>query len=116
MTPLAAPFPLGRPRRLRRTAWIRELVAESRLAVADLIWPIFVREGEDIAERFWARRLDEPWLEQVHELVAQAPPGHLEDYVARLDALADGRPDAIRLTTVSGQTDAAYEQLVALVP
>ena len=50
MTPLAAPFPLGRPRRLRRTPWIRDLVAESRLSPADLIWPIFVREGTDLVE------------------------------------------------------------------
>jgi porphobilinogen synthase len=50
MTPLAAPFPLGRPRRLRRTPWIRAMVAEARLASADLIWPIFVREGRDLAE------------------------------------------------------------------
>jgi porphobilinogen synthase len=50
MTPLAAPFPLGRPRRLRRTPWIRAMVAETRLAAADLIWPIFVREGVDVAE------------------------------------------------------------------
>jgi porphobilinogen synthase len=47
---LAAPFPHGRPRRLRRTAWIRELVAETRLAPADLVWPIFVREGEGLEE------------------------------------------------------------------
>ena len=45
-----APFPLARPRRLRRTPWIRDLVAEVRLAPADLIWPIFVREGMDLAE------------------------------------------------------------------
>jgi porphobilinogen synthase len=50
MTPLAAPFPLGRPRRLRRTPWIRTMVAETRLAAADLIWPIFLREGVDVAE------------------------------------------------------------------
>jgi porphobilinogen synthase len=50
MTPLAAPFPLGRPRRLRRSPWIRDLVAESRLTASDLIWPIFVREGEDLVE------------------------------------------------------------------
>jgi porphobilinogen synthase len=49
MTPLA-PFPHGRPRRLRRTPWIRALVAETRLSPADLIWPIFVREGRDVAE------------------------------------------------------------------
>ena len=45
-----APFPLARPRRLRRKPWIRDLVAEVRLAPADLIWPIFVREGTGIAE------------------------------------------------------------------
>ena len=45
-----APFPLSRPRRLRRAPWIRDLVAEARLGPADLIWPIFVREGRDVAE------------------------------------------------------------------
>jgi porphobilinogen synthase len=50
MTPLAAPFPLGRPRRLRRAPWIRAMVAESGLAATDLIWPIFVREGTDQVE------------------------------------------------------------------
>jgi porphobilinogen synthase len=49
MTPLA-PFPLSRPRRLRRTPWIRDLVAEHRLSAADLIWPIFVRDGSGVAE------------------------------------------------------------------
>ena len=49
MTPLA-PFPHGRPRRLRRAPWIRAMVAEARLAPADLIWPIFVREGTDLEE------------------------------------------------------------------
>ncbi len=50
MTPLAAPFPHGRPRRLRRTPWIRDLVAEHRLTAKDLIWPVFVREGADLEE------------------------------------------------------------------
>ncbi len=50
MTPLAAPFPHGRPRRLRRTPWIRDLVAETRLTPSDLIWPIFVRDGVDLEE------------------------------------------------------------------
>ncbi len=45
-----APFPLSRPRRMRRTPWIRDLVAEHRLTAADLIWPLFVRAGTDVAE------------------------------------------------------------------
>ncbi len=42
---MSAPFPAGRPRRLRRHAWTRRLVAEHRLSIDDLIWPIFVIEG-----------------------------------------------------------------------
>lgn len=38
-------FPLVRPRRLRRTPAVRRLVAETRLHPADLILPLFVREG-----------------------------------------------------------------------
>lgn len=37
-------FPTTRPRRLRRTPWLRDLVAETRLAPADFIWPLFVSE------------------------------------------------------------------------
>ncbi len=40
-----APYPAGRPRRLRLNGWTRRLVAEHRLSVDDLIWPIFVIEG-----------------------------------------------------------------------
>jgi porphobilinogen synthase len=44
------PFPAFRPRRLRRTPALRDLVRESTLTPADLIWPIFVREGEGARE------------------------------------------------------------------
>jgi porphobilinogen synthase len=39
-------FPLTRLRRLRRHSWSRRLVCESRLSVDDLIWPLFVYDGE----------------------------------------------------------------------
>ena len=39
------PFPSSRPRRLRRDAFTRELVRESRLAPQDLILPVFVLDG-----------------------------------------------------------------------
>ncbi len=42
---MVAPFPIGRPRRLRRTAALRELVAETTVRTTDLIAPLFVREG-----------------------------------------------------------------------
>jgi porphobilinogen synthase len=38
-------FPASRPRRLRRTSALRGLIRETRLAPADLIAPLFVKEG-----------------------------------------------------------------------
>jgi porphobilinogen synthase len=44
-------FPNTRMRRNRHDAWTRRLVAETRLSVDDLIWPVFVIEGNnDITE------------------------------------------------------------------
>ena len=44
---MAGSFPAARPRRLRSSIAMRELVAETRLGVHDLIAPLFVREGID---------------------------------------------------------------------
>ena len=44
---LNAAFPGLRLRRTRRTPWSRRLVAEHRLSVADLIWPLFVADGHN---------------------------------------------------------------------
>ena len=46
----AVPFPEQRPRRLRRTAAMRRLVAETRISVDDLVAPLFVKEGIAEAE------------------------------------------------------------------
>ena len=43
-----APFPLHRPRRLRRDAFTRDLVREHRLSPHDLIYPVFVTEGQGL--------------------------------------------------------------------
>jgi porphobilinogen synthase len=40
-------FPVYRPRRLRRNSNLRELVAETRLSVDDLIYPMFVMPGKN---------------------------------------------------------------------
>ena len=40
-------YPQIRMRRLRRHDWTRRLVAENMLSPADLIWPIFVIEGDN---------------------------------------------------------------------
>ncbi len=41
----SAEFPAARPRRLRRTAALRRLVAQTRVQPADLVLPMFVKEG-----------------------------------------------------------------------
>ncbi|MEU6719484.1 porphobilinogen synthase [Nonomuraea sp. NPDC046802] len=42
---MSAQYPVARPRRLRRTPALRRLVAGTRLHAADLILPLFVKEG-----------------------------------------------------------------------
>ncbi len=68
------PFPLARPRRLRQSAWVRDLVAENRLHVSDLIWPIFVHDRdiarEPIASLQGVDRLS------IHEAVKEAKEAH----------------------------------------
>ncbi len=44
------PFPATRFRRLRKSEALRGLSRESTLKIDDLIWPVFVMEGEDVAE------------------------------------------------------------------
>ena len=43
---LHAPYPQGRPRRLRRDEFTRNLVRENTLTAHDLIYPVFVLDGE----------------------------------------------------------------------
>jgi porphobilinogen synthase len=43
-------FPEQRPRRLRTSVALRRLVAQTRLSVDDLVAPLFVREGIDVAQ------------------------------------------------------------------
>ncbi len=50
MTSPIAPFPANRPRRLRRTDWMRDLVRENDIKASDFIWPIFIMDGTDSSE------------------------------------------------------------------
>ena len=47
---MTTPHPFHRPRRLRRTDFSRRLVREHALSVNDLIYPVFVLEGENRRE------------------------------------------------------------------
>ncbi len=49
--PLTGDFPLTRMRRNRNDDWGRRLVSETRLSVNDIIWPLFVIEGNDVSEK-----------------------------------------------------------------
>lgn len=50
MIPTQAPFPSTRFRRARQSPAIRALTQEHTLSVGNLIWPVFVRDGEGIEE------------------------------------------------------------------
>ena len=47
-------FPSDRPRRLRRTAQLRDLVRETTLHANDLIYPLFVQSGEGVRDEIAA--------------------------------------------------------------
>ena len=47
MHPIQAPYPTTRFRRLRRTGALRALVQENTLTTGDLIWPVFLCDGQN---------------------------------------------------------------------
>jgi porphobilinogen synthase len=49
-TPVNPNYPNTRLRRTRATAWSRAMVRENALTAADLIWPLFITEGEAVQE------------------------------------------------------------------
>lgn len=74
-----ARFPLTRLRRTRRSAALRNLVAETRLGICDLIYPVFVRDGknrvEEIASMPGIRRHSiDRLLEELNEVVSLGIP------------------------------------------
>lgn len=66
-------YPQTRLRRLRRNDWSRRLVAETSLSVNDLIWPLFVHDGDNrrqaVASMPGVERLS---IDLVVEAVSQA--------------------------------------------
>lgn len=63
-------YPQTRLRRLRQTKAIRDLVSEHRLHVSDLIWPLFVIEGDSIQEPIAS--MPEVYRYSIDKLVEQA--------------------------------------------
>ncbi len=50
MIPTQGPFPTTRFRRMRASAALRALSRQHSLGVDDLIWPVFVRDGDGVVE------------------------------------------------------------------
>lgn len=68
-------FPISRPRRLRMSQNIRDMVAETTLNVGDLMYPIFVVHGENIKKEIssmpnqyhWSIDMLDELVERVHK-------------------------------------------------
>jgi porphobilinogen synthase len=81
-------FPVARPRRLRRTAAIREMVRETTLDPADFVYPLFVRHGEGIRREIGSM------------------PGNFHLSVDRLlEEVAAARDDGVRAVILFGIPD-----------
>jgi porphobilinogen synthase len=50
VTQSPAPYPAARFRRLRKMPALRTLSQENQLATGDLIWPVFVRDGQNVVD------------------------------------------------------------------
>ena len=105
-----ARFPLTRLRRTRRTAELRALVAETRLAPNDLICPVFVREGEnrveEVASMPGIRRLSvDRLLDSLDEVVSLGIPAIalfpvIEAERKSVDGAESANPDGLVPRTV----------------
>jgi porphobilinogen synthase len=65
-----ASFPNTRMRRSRAASWSRKMVSETTLSPADLIWPLFITEGEAVEEPIAALPGVSRW--SVDNIVARA--------------------------------------------
>jgi porphobilinogen synthase len=109
---------LARPRRLRSRPGLRRLVREAHLAPADLVWPLFVQEGEDrrtpIASMPGQARLSvDRLVEAAREAFALGIPG-----VALFPALPDELKDPRGSASVKpdGLLQRAVRALKAALP
>ncbi|MED7818549.1 MULTISPECIES: porphobilinogen synthase [unclassified Francisella] len=65
-------FPISRPRRLRVTQNIRDMVAETTLNINDLMYPIFVVHGQNIKKEISSMPNQYHWsIDRLEELVEQ---------------------------------------------
>ena len=90
-----AAYPQLRLRRTRASAWSRALHAENRLTAADLIWPLFVTEGQGVEEPIASLpKLQVSWL---------SPAGYHE---------GDAEADMLAIALSGGKSSRLYKRLV----
>ena len=92
-------FPAYRPRRLRRNETLRQLIRETTLTPGNLIYPLFVGPGTNVARPISsmpgiAQLSVDRAVEECREDLAEAIALILED--RREDGLRGAPPDAIR--------------------
>ncbi len=122
LVPEGGAFPLRRPRRLRRTAALRRLVAETRLSPADFVAPLFVREGADAPVPIPSmpgvvqHSLASLALEAKHLVAIGIPAVTLFGLPSRRDPLgsAASDPDGIAQRAIVTIRDAVGEDLVVI--
>ncbi|HET9770348.1 MAG TPA: porphobilinogen synthase, partial [Acidimicrobiia bacterium] len=119
---MAVAFPEQRPRRLRRTAAVRRLVAETRLSVDDLVAPLFVKEGLDEPQPIPSmpgvvQHTQESLRKEVRALADLGIPGViLFGIPARKDARGSGGddPDGVVQVAVKNLRDEVGDRLVLM--
>jgi len=117
--PTPGQFPKVRMRRVRRTAALRRLVAENELSAADLIYPVFVLEGEGREEQVpsmpgISRKSLDGILEEVREAEQLGIPAValfpvIDESRKSLDGAECANPDGLVQTTVRAIKDACPE-------
>ena len=115
-------FPEQRPRRLRRTAAVRRLVAETRLSVDDLVAPLFVKEGIEEPQPIPSmpgvvQHTQESLRKEVRALAGLGIPGVILFGVpARKDARGSGGddPDGVVQVALRNLRDEVGDRLVLM--
>jgi len=122
-TPKAGQFPQVRPRRNRRTAALRQLVAETDLGPGDLIYPVFVLEGKNRTEKVPSmpgieRKTVDKLLAELGEATALGVPAValfpvIDTDKKSLDGAECANPDGLVQTTVQ-TIKSEYPDLVVI--
>ena len=110
-------FPSARPRRLRSSPWIRDLVQENRLTVSDLIWPVFVIEGQGAEEPIAslpgvARRSIDLLIEEVKRAADLGVSAVALFPVLPLEQRTDDGREAVNPNGLAARTISAIKQAV----